>query len=452
MTVVHMPPPPALVAPVRAGRRDAFQTQGVDADTATLAAQAYLRSIRWTRVAAPLNTPLVAVLDTGVAPAAAGLAGRVDTAGARSFAPGGGDAQVDAEGHGTHVAGIIATVASGTLARPGVRILSVQVAGSTGETSAQAVADGIRYAVSRRVRVINLSLQGQGFSRAEQAAINVATRAGVLVVAASGNTGTVAREYPGAYRHVLAVGAVGPDSVALADSTRGLQVAVAAPGQDILSSGASGPAGGPRFDTRSGTSMAAAVVSGVAARILAARPKLTASQVTEIIMASSRGGAPGGVDRARGAGMVDLGRALRTRVPDDDAPEPDDDAPSARLLPALLATGQTSGERYGRLRTWADLRDESVVHLQAGQVLTSEASVSGQADVDLYLWRPGTPTYRQGAVFATRWLAIGAVARGSHETLTYRASQDGDYVLEVRLAGAVRLIRPTYSLIASIAG
>ncbi len=451
MTVAHMSPPPAMVAPVRPGRHDPFQTQGVDADTATLTAQAYLRRIHWTRVASPLNTPLVAVLDTGVTPAAAGLAGRVDTAGARSFAPGGGDAQVDAEGHGTHVAGIIATVASGTLARPGVRILPVQVAGSTGETSAQAVAAGIRYAVSHRARVINLSLQGQGFSRAEQDAINDATRARVLVVAASGNTGTDAREYPGAYRHVLAVGAVGPDGVALTDSTRGLQVAVAAPGQDILSSGASGPAGGPRFDTRSGTSMAAAVVTGMATRILAARPKLTPSQVTEIIMASARG-TPGGVDRARGTGIVDLGRALRTPVPADDAPEPDDDAPSARLLPALLAAGQTSGERSGRLRTWADLRDEAVVHLEAGQVLDAEASVSGQADVDLYLWRPGAPIYRQGAIFARRWLAAGAVARGPHETLTYRAPQAGDYVLEVRLAGAVRLIRPTYSLTASVVG
>lgn len=438
MAMHAAPPAAALVAPVHMSARAPMQ---VDPDAATLAAQPYLRLIRWVGVPSPINTPIVAVLDTGVQQGAAGLQGRVNAAGAMSFVSG-GNAVVDPEGHGTHVAGIIATVASGTVTRPGVSILPVQIADAQGSTSAQAVASGIRYAVSRGAKVINLSVQGAGYSKVEQAAIDDATRAGALVIAASGNTGTDAKEYPGAYRHVLAVGAVDPSGQPLPESTRGLQVAIAAPGQDILSSSHDLNA---RFETRTGTSMAAAVISGVAARILAARPTLTPAQVTDLIM-SSGGNPASAVDRARGTGVVNLVKALRTRTPLPDAAEPDDDPPNARLLPALIAKGQTQGERYGRLRTWADLRDDAVVHLEAGQVLTAEATVSNNSDVDLYVWRPGAPAIKSDTTFPRQWLAMGAVNRGSVENLTYRASQAGDYVIEVRLAGAQRIVRPRYHL------
>jgi hypothetical protein len=437
---IHATPPvaqlavPAHVSSVRAPMQ-------VDPDTATLTAQPYLRLIRWVGVNSPINVPKVAVLDTGIQQGAAGLQGRIDSGWATSFVSG-GNALVDPEGHGTHVAGIIAAVASGTSTRPGVSILPVQVADAQGSTSAQAVASGIRYAVSRGAKVINLSLQGAGYSKVEQSAIDDATRAGALVIAASGNTGTDAKEYPGAYRHVLAVGAVDPSGKPLPGSTRGLQVAVAAPGQDIVSSSRDLNA---RFETRSGTSMAAAIVSGVAARILAARPTLSPAQVTDLIMSSGSNPASA-VDRARGTGVVNLVKALRTRTPLPDGPEPDDDPPNARLLPALIAKGQTQGERYGRLRTWADLRDDAVVRLEAGQVLRAEATVTGKADVDLYVWRPGAPAIKSDTTFPRKWLAMGAVNRGSAESLTYRASQPGDYVLEVRLAGAQRIIRPSYHL------
>ena len=92
------------------------------------------------------------------------------------------------------------------------------------------------------------------------------------------------------------------------------------------------------------------------------------------------------------------------------------------------------------------------MHLNAGQTLTAEAVVSNKADVDMYLWRPGSPVYRGGAVFARQWLAVGAVNPGSTENLTYTAVQAGNYVLEVRLAGATRLVRPTYHLQAQVTG
>ena len=198
MAMHAAPPVAALVAPVHMSARVPMQ---VDPDAATLAAQPYLRLIRWVGVTSPINTPVVAVLDTGVQQGAAGLQGRISATGAMSFVSG-GNALVDPEGHGTHVAGIIATVASGTATSPGVSILPVQIADAQGSTSAQALASGIRYAISRGAKVINLSVQGAGYSKVEQSAIDDATRAGALVIAASGNTGTDAKEYPGAYRHV----------------------------------------------------------------------------------------------------------------------------------------------------------------------------------------------------------------------------------------------------------
>jgi hypothetical protein len=223
-------------------------------------------------------------------------------------------------------------------------------------------------------------------------------------------------------------------------------VAVAAPGRDIVSSSNDLNA---RFATRSGTSMAAAIVSGVAARILAARPTLSPAQVTDLIMSSGNNPASA-VDRARGTGVVNLVKALRTRTPLPDAPEPDDDPPNARILPPLIAKGQSQGERYGRLRTWADLRDDSVVRLEAGQLLMAEATVTGKCDVDLYLWRPGAPAIKSDTTFPRQWLAKGAVNRGSVEDLVYRVPKSGNYVIEVRLAGAQRIVRPSYRLQVSL--
>ncbi len=457
MTAAHMAPPPALVAPVRA-RASAREAQTFDQDTQLLTGQAWLRTIRWTPLTHMHTTPpVVAILDTGVAPQAAGLVNRVDTQHAMSFTLEVADPLQDAQGHGTIVAGIIATVASGTQGSPGVRILPVQVAGPSGQTSAQYVADGIRYAIAQRVRIINLSLQGSTRSKVEQDAIDEAVRAGILVVAASGNTGQstcgvsgiTQCEYPGAYRHVLAVGAIDDAGNALPESTRGMHVAIAAPGRDITAGSARGPEGGPRFDTRTGTSMAAAVVTGVAARMLAARPTLTASQLTEILMATARGTRTG-LDRARGAGVVDMPRALAAKPPALDAGEPDDDAPGARALAPLVPFGYAYGQRGGLLRTWADLRDYSTISLKQGQVLTAQATVARGNDVDLYLWKPGTPLYRQGAVFARKWLLVGAVNKGASETLIHRAARTGPYFLEVRLAGAQRLVRPRYVVTATV--
>ncbi|MEQ9337886.1 MAG: S8 family serine peptidase, partial [Miltoncostaeaceae bacterium] len=241
----------------------------------------HLRQIEWTPGRGP-RRPVVAVLDTGVDAGVPGLADAIDTRGARSFVPGTRDPLSDPSGHGTHVAGIITDVAAGNTG-PGVTILPVTIADARGATRTLDLVRGVRYAVARGASVINISFGGEGFSAAEQAARDAAARAGVLVVVSAGNNGLRGGPpvYPGAYRQALAVGAVGDDGRPLLLSAKGPHLAVVAPGDGVVAARAHDRPGAT--EARTGTSMATAVVSGVAARILALRPRLSAPQVRTLI-------------------------------------------------------------------------------------------------------------------------------------------------------------------------
>ena len=286
--VVAAPPPPMVAPPAsRAPRPDPLAS-----------AQRHLSQIGWTPPPVRGRRPLVAVLDTGVDAGAPDLAGAI-APGGRSFLPGRRDAGVDPDGHGTHVAGIIAALSGNGIGGSGVaaaRILPVVIADGGGNTTTTSLVRGVRYAAARGARVINISFGGRGSSRAEQDAIDSAVRQGALVVAAAGNSGAAGgAEYPGAYRHVLAVAALGRSGRPIAISARGPQVALAAPGQDLLSTApraAAGP-GGAGLVARTGTSMAAAVVSGAAARLLARRPGLSAQRVWAILEETARDVPPG---------------------------------------------------------------------------------------------------------------------------------------------------------------
>ncbi len=399
--------------------------------------QPYLAAIRWTPPPGTGPRPLVAVLDTGIDARAPDLAGVVVAGGGRSFVPGSPDPLLDREGHGTHVAGILGAVTGNGIGGAGVgavRLLPVKIADRTGTATTSSLVSGLHYAVSRRARVINVSFGGAGFSPLEQEAVDQAVHAGALVVAAAGNTGSdgSVRQYPGAYRHVLAVGAVGSDDMPLAGSTRGPQVAIAAPGADILSTA---PAGGEeRYVTRTGTSMATAMVSGAAARLMAARPGIRADQVWTMLTETARDVMPAGWDPATGAGVLDLTAALAAPEASPDGPEPNDDPVQAAVTRPLLGPGDRNGGAGGRVVAWSDPRDDYRVVLAAGDRLAATLSGPPGADFDLILWRPGTPAFEPGASFARRWLAAASIGPGASEQLAFTAAAGGVYSLEVRVA------------------
>jgi serine protease len=422
------PPTPALAARVAA-------PAGLDPLTGR---QGFLARINWTPPPAGGRRPLVAVLDTGVDASDPDLAGPVLRAAARSFVPGSPDPLSDPEGHGTHVAGIIAATSGNGHGGSGVaaaRIIPVTIADADGATTTSALVRGLRYASARGARVINISFGGRGFSQAEQDAIDRAARRGALVVAAVGNSGGRGGgpDYPAAYRQVLAVAALGDDGRALGISLRGDHVALAAPGRRIA---ATAPAGaGDGLAVRTGTSMAAAVVTGAAARIIARRPGLDAQQVRAILESTARDVPPSGADSATGSGALDLAAALAAPAPPRGDPEPNDDiALAAATRPLLPGSGPGRAESRGRTGSPSDPRDVRRLVLRAGQpvALTLRGLSRGPGDLDLLLWRPGTPSGAAGPEAARRWLVGASLGPRADERIALTAATGGVHWVEVR--------------------
>jgi len=204
--------------------------------------------------------------------------------------------------HGTHVAGIVAAERGNGMgidgvAPTGTRLMIVRTV-PNGDERDKDVANAIRYAADNGAHVINMSF-GKGYSpqkRAVDDAVRYAESKGVLLVHAAGNDGENLNEkknFPtprfeggGEARSWIEVGASsweGPERLAAPFSNWGKgQVDVFAPGSQILSTI---PGGG--YERNSGTSMAAPVVSGVAALLMSYFPNLTALQVKQIILDSS---------------------------------------------------------------------------------------------------------------------------------------------------------------------
>ena len=203
--------------------------------------------------------------------------------------------------HGTHVSGIIGAVHGNGEGidgvAPAVRIMAVRAV-PDGDERDKDIANAIRYAVDNGAQVINMSF-GKGYSPQKGAvddAVKYADSHGVLMVHAAGNDGADLAQkanFPtatylsgGRAQNWIEVGASswrGGDSlVATFSNYNGAQVDVFAPGVDILSTV---PGGG--YKRESGTSMAAPVVSGLAAMLMAYYPSLTAADVKRIILASA---------------------------------------------------------------------------------------------------------------------------------------------------------------------
>ncbi|MGD9695091.1 MAG: S8 family serine peptidase [Thermoleophilia bacterium] len=427
MGAVEAPPP------ARPAERPPARVAAVDPQ---LAVQGHLPQIHWTPPTGS-RRPIVAVLDTGVDARSPDLAGVVMTDAARSFVPGSPDPLRDPAGHGTHVAGLIAADHDNGIGGAGVaraRILPITIADAAGNTTTTALVRGLRYAAARGARVINISFGGAGSSKLEQDAIDDVTRRGALVVAAVGNSGPVGRvEYPAGYRQVLGVGAVDAADRPLALSLRGTQVAIAAPGDALLSTAPPGTPGALPGDliARTGTSMAAAVVSGVAARLLAARPALSPARLRAVLVGTAVDVPPSGVDVATGAGAVDLAAALAAPAPPPEDPEPNDDPALARRRPALLGPSRAVRTVRGSTGSNADPRDDFRVSLRAGQTLTAVLAGEAGADLDLVAWRPGAPGRRRTPAYARTWLAAAAVGATASERLTFVAAETGAYTIEV---------------------
>ena len=291
----------------------------------------------------------VALIDSGVAPVA-GLDGTnkvVDGPDLSFESPAENLRYLDTYGHGTHMAGIISGRGDGFRGvAPGARLVSVKVASATGATDVSQVLAAIDWVVQHRrdgglnIRVLNLSFGTDGTQPYTidplSHAAEVAWRRGIVVVAAAGNAGYGSDKLnnPAYDPYLLAVGALDGrgtrrsiDDVVPEWSSRGDGVRnpdLVAPGTSIVSLRNPGsevdltyPEGrvGERFFRGSGTSQAAAVVSGAAALLLDKRPGLSPDQVKALFTSTAshlRNADP----VAQGAGALDLKAAAAARTPE----------------------------------------------------------------------------------------------------------------------------------------
>jgi subtilisin family serine protease len=229
--------------------------------------------------------------------------GIVDDVHGADLADGDGD-PADDEGHGTHVAALIAARGDGGRGMAGVapaaRLMAVKVLDRHRRGTPAAIAAGIRYAVAEGARIINLSVNGDRPSADLDAAIAAAGAAGAIIVASAGNDGRdlrVTPSYPASSTSpaVMSVGALDRGGRLARFSNRGA-LDLLAPGADVLSA-----ARGGGYALRSGTSMAAAMASGALALLCSARPDLPLQRLRTALVASAR---------ARG-GHLDVSAALR---------------------------------------------------------------------------------------------------------------------------------------------
>jgi type VII secretion-associated serine protease mycosin len=284
---ITVPAPPADVAEIRGAEMPALQE--IDVPAAWLASRG--------------KGVTVAVLDTGVDATVPDLAGQVTPG--PDYAAG-----VDPPGyrpprsHGTYIASLIAGHGRGpgdTMGVVGVapqaRILSVRVIPDDTEPgfaaynekpgyAADAIGKGIYYAVSQRAKVINLSLSTQYPTAYLRAAVAYAIARGVVVVASAGNGGTASAFapylYPASFPGVIAVAAVNSAGARASFSQQNSSVIVAAPGVGVVGAGPDG-----QYISGVGTSPSAALVSGVAALIVARYPGLSPSAVEQAIITTT---------------------------------------------------------------------------------------------------------------------------------------------------------------------
>lgn len=180
----------------------------------------------------------VAVLDTGIDKDHPALKDNFETGKDHVGSPSGPYEFFDDHGHGTHVAGTIAAQKfEGGFAgvAPKAKILAGRVCGQIGCPNTS-VARGIEWAVQNKVDVINMSLGGAISTQAERKAVQAAEAAGVIVVAASGNSGTGKVSFPAALPTVIAVGAVDSTKKKTTFSQWGPELDVVAPGAGVVSS------------------------------------------------------------------------------------------------------------------------------------------------------------------------------------------------------------------------
>jgi hypothetical protein len=212
--------------------------------------------------------------------------------------------------HGTGMAGAIASHRRLLGIAPAARLYAIH-AFSSGAASAESttfnILKSLEWASDKGVRVINMSFAGPRDPSMERT-LKAAHDKGIVLIAAAGNAGPKSPPlYPGADPSVIAVTATDVNDKLFAGANRGRYIAVAAPGVDILV-----PAPDSTYQLTTGTSVASAEVSGVAALLLERNPNLGPEDVRKILTSSARRMSSKDRDDDYGSGLIDPTKAIQT--------------------------------------------------------------------------------------------------------------------------------------------
>ncbi len=260
----------------------------------------------------------MAVLDTGCQLDHPDLAGQIvdaaDFSGSRYGAR-------DVQGHGTHCCGVVAAIRDGkgvVGVAPKASLLVGKVLGDNGMGDSRNIAKGIDWAIKQGAHVISMSLGGRDADPFTEGAVRDANRNGVFVICAAGNDGRDnSVNWPARAKESIAVGAVDRNGRVTSFSSRGPQVDIAAPGQDITSTYPNG-----RYAKLSGTSMACPFVAGVVALMLAKHrqigsetPLANVEELRQHLQKTATDAGPTGHDPAYGWGLINPNSMLTQLVP-----------------------------------------------------------------------------------------------------------------------------------------
>jgi len=220
----------------------------------------------------------------------------------------------DNNGHGTHVAGVIAALANDTGIvgiAPNVDLYSIKVLNDLGAGTTGSIIRGIEWAIQKQVDIINLSITSTTDDPLIKKALQAAYDKGILLVGAAGNQGSKEKNsvtFPAKYDTVIAVSAINGDLTPYSQSSYGPEVEIAGPGVNIFSTYPSewdfidGKLDGYAF--LSGTSMAAPHVTGVLAILKERFPAMTHVEIRNLLGGLSKDLGDPGRDSTYGVGFL----------------------------------------------------------------------------------------------------------------------------------------------------